>query len=186
MKRFALIVAICLAASGAAWAQQDMGNVKSVGASYTTGTVESNALDSLTFRDDSGQLLTVLFDDGTVGALGHPAGSHVRINYHRNDQGQAIADEIQGIKSDAELQAKMPEATVISEPVMPSGAPIAEAQVAVTEPAPAAPAAEPIVVEQKEETAQAQPLPKTASNLYGLALLGLAALSSASILRISR
>ena len=187
MKRFALIVAVCLVAGGAAWAQQDLGNVRVAGATYTTGTVESNALDSLTFRDDAGQLLTVLFDNGTVGALGHPVGSHVRVDFHLNDRGQAIADEIQGKTTDAELAASAnygaPQAQVVSEPVMPSSPPIAEARVAVAEPAPPS-----IVIETTVEPkpAQEQALPKTASHLYGLALLGLAALSSALILRFAR
>ena len=181
MKRFALITALCLAVTGAAVAQQDMGNVKVTGATYTTGVVESNNTDSMTFREDTGDLRTVLFDEGTVGALGHPPGSRVRVNFHTNEQDQAIADEIQGLKSD-DVAANMPEAKVISEPVLPSGPAIEEPAVAVATPEPAA-VAEP---EPAVEPAAEAPLPRTGSNLYGLGLIGLLSLAAATVIRVVR
>ena len=182
MKRFALIAAIFLAVSGVAVAQQDMGNVPSAGATYTTGVVEANAVDSITIREDDGRVLTFLIDGKTVGALGHAAGSRVRINFHRNELDQGVADEIQGVSSGNEMAA-VAEAKVVTEPVLPSGPPIEETKVAVAEPAP-----EPVVIEPAPapEPAYTEPLPATGSRLFELGLLGLLALSAATVVRFAR
>jgi hypothetical protein len=181
MKRFALIAAIFLAVSGVAVAQQDMGNVSAAGATYTTGVVEANAVDSITIREDDGRVLTFLIDGKTVGALGHSAGSRVRIDFHRNELDQGVADEIQGVSSGNEMAA-VAEAKVVTEPVLPSGPPIEEeTQVAVAEPEP-----EPVVIETAPEPAYTEPLPATGSRLFELGLLGLLALSAATVIRFAR
>lgn len=183
MRRFALLALLCAAVSGTALAQQDMGNLKTAGSTYTTGVVEANAADSITIREDSDRVVTVLFDEGTVGAPGHAVGSRVRINFHLNEANQAVADEIQGVTTDS---YDVVEATVISEPVLPSGPPIEEPAIAETAPevepaVTAEPAAEPA-----PEPAYREALPATGSQLYGLALLGLVSLSTATLLRVAR
>lgn len=180
MKRIVLIAALFLAVSGVAVAQQDMGNVPSSGATFTTGVVEANAVDSITIREDDGRVITFLIDDKTVGALGHSAGTRVRVNFHRNDLDQGVADEIQGAGSGAQMEATA-EAKVIADPVLPSGPPIEETKVAVAEPAPA-----PAVETAPEEPAYTEPLPATASHLFELGLLGLLALSAATVVRFAR
>ena len=192
MKKLTLIAALlCLAVSGAAVAQQDMGNMATSGATYATGEVQANAVDSITVKEDNGQVVTFLIDDKTVGALGHPSGSRVRINFHRNDLDQGVADEIQGVGGDAKVVVS--DTKVVSEPVMPSGPAIEQPKVAAPEPIAATEPVytepvvkETVVTEPAVETASTEPLPATASHLHELALLGLLALSAAAAIRVSR
>jgi hypothetical protein len=173
MNRLALL-GILVLFGGVAVAQQDMGNVAVAGATYTTGVVEMTTRDSMSIRKDSGEVVTVLINSATVGAQERPVGTRVRVDFHRDNDNRAIADEIQGIAPVvAEAAATMPLGTGTQ--ATPATAPETSAPAETT----AAPVTEtPAPVADK--------LPATASTLPGLALLGLLAISGAVTLRAVR
>lgn len=170
MRKLVLMVAFALLLGGAAFAQQDMGNLSNTGASYTTGVVEAADASALTLREDSNRVITLLIDKGTVGA-DHPlVGSRVRVTFHRNEQSQLVAREIQGLPG----QEVKPEAVVHTTPVMP------------TEPKSAPAYAKPAYTPAPTPEPQAAPeptLPKGGSPLATIGLLGLLALGGGLALR---
>lgn len=173
MRRLAILTAFALLVGGAAFAQQDMGNVPNTGASYTTGVVEAADASALTLREDTNRVITLLIDKGTVGA-DHPlVGSRVRVTFHRNEQNQMIAKEIQGLPG----QEVKPEAVVHTAPVMPTE-PVPQPTYAKTATPAPTPAAEPQAAPELEPT-----LPKGGSPLGTIALLGLLALGGGLLLR---
>ena len=174
MRKIALLTVFALLVGGAAFAQQDMGNAATTGAGYMTGVVESADSSALTLRDDSDRVLTLLIDKGTVGADHSLVGSRVRVTFHRNDANQMVAREIQGLAG----EESKPAAIVHTAPVMPNQPPAqptyTKQTVVTPEPAPMAePMAEP-----------APSLPRGASPLATLGLLGLIALGGALALRL--
>lgn len=180
MKRLAL-VAILLLIGSVAVAQQDMGHASVQGAGYLTGVVETTTSDSMTIRKDSGDVVTLLLDDGTVGRADRPVGSRVRVDFRVDSQNRAIANVIQGASPlVAEAAATMPLGSATpAAPVETPAAPAIET--------PAAPAVESATVEPAATAAPAATsLPATASVLPGLALLGLLAVSGAVTLRAVR
>lgn len=172
MRRIALFIVLVLLAGGVAFAQQDMGNVATTGATYTTGVVEAADGSAFTIKEDSGRLITILFSSGTVNADHATPGSRVRVNFHKDAENRPVADEIQGIKREVvTAPAPEPKVTYSDIPQAPAPAPKYVA------PAPqAAPPTPPV----------AAPLPKTASSLAGIALLGLLAMGAAIGLRFAR
>lgn len=169
MRKIALLTAVALLLGGVAFAQQDMGNVPGTGATYTTGIVEAFDGSAVTLREDSDRVVTILVAKATVGA-DHPlVGSRVRVNFHRNESNQWVADEIQGLPG----TVTPPAAIVHTTPVMPTEPP-QPTYAKAPKPAPTAP--EP----------QAEPmaaLPKGASPLATIGLIGLLALGGALALR---
>jgi len=176
MKRLALL-GILLLFGGVAVAQQDMGNLSVQGATYATGVVEVATSDSMSIRLDSGEVVTVLINSATVGAQDRAVGTRVKINYHRDDQDRAVADEIQGVTPAVAEQTAATETQAA-----PAAAPAASAPVEATE-APAQTTAAPVT---ETPAPVANKLPATASTLPGLALLGLLAISGAATLRAVR
>ena len=178
----ALVTVLALATCGVAVAQSDMGNAATSGATFTVGIVDSFGDNSVTLKKDTGELVTIMLDNGTVGKANLVNGTRVRIDY-RTDSGQVTAQEIE-----IHGQTKVAEAPVVEAPKVE-----VEASVAVETPAPApaetytapAPAA-PAVTEPApmEETPEA--LPATASRMPTFALLGLLALGAGLAVRITR
>lgn len=177
MRKLALLAAFAMLVGGAAFAQQDMGNASSTGASFTTGVVESIDSSALTIKEDTNRIVTLLIDKGTVGADNHQVGSRVRVTFHKNDTDQRVATEIQGLGG----QEAKPTAVVVATPVMPTQpAPQPTyVQKTVVTPEPT-PMREPL----PEPMAEPAPsLPRGASPLATFGLLGLIALGGALALR---
>ncbi len=175
MKRLALFAVLLVLAGGIAWAQQDMGRSSVAGAGFTTGVVELFDKTSMSLREDSNRVVTILIVPGTVGADHELVGSRVRVTFHHNDNNQAIADEIQAVAGEKQEVAAAP---VYQPTPTPAPAPTVVEKKAYT-PAPAytAPAPEPMV----EKT-----LPRTASPLAAIGLLGLLSLGGALVVRFTR
>jgi hypothetical protein len=182
---------IVLATAGAAVAQNDMGNVATTGATFTVGVVDSFGANSVTLKKDSGDVVTILLEDATVGKDHLVNGNRVRIDYVLDDQNQAVAQEIE-INGDRVAETTAIEAPAVEAPVVET-----ETEVAVETPAPApaetytapAPAAPAPAIEAEpapmpEPTPEA--LPATASRLGAFALLGLLALASGVAIRLAR
>lgn len=201
MRKLAVFVALALLACGVAAAQQDMGNSPTPGATFVTGTMDSSTSDSLVLRLDSGDRFTLLLTDQTVGVMARPTGARLKVNYHVNDRGQAIADEIQGIVSNETSAPTAPgpsSVKVHSEPAAPAPAPVAKQPAIEERPAPTPPPIEtttppaPTIPEKNEADLSAssprapENLPKTASSEPLLLLLGLAACASGVALRLFR
>jgi len=159
-----------------ATAQQDMGNIATSGATYTTGVLTARGADSITVARDDGEVVTMLVDVGTVGADAATLDQRVRVDYHVNEQGQAVADVVQA--------GGPPATTVVTTASAPPPQPLA-----AEEPAPE-PQLEPQpAIERELETrAEAAPetLPATASGLPLLLLLGATALAGAAVVRLAR
>jgi hypothetical protein len=181
MKSFTLFAVLVALAGGTALAQQDMGNSPIKGAGYTTGVVQFIDSHSMTLKEDSNRIITLLIAPATVGANTQLVGGRVRVTLHHDNNGQAIADVIQGVQVEAEAK------TVVATPApavqaMPTTAP---APTVTTEkayvPAPAA-------IEQPTtaSTPMIEPkLPHTASPLAAIGLLGLLSLGGALVLRFT-
>ena len=191
MKSLAVLAVLAVLVSGAAVAQssQDLGNVRTAGATYADGIVDASSTTSLSIKNDAGGRLTFVLDSHTVNAMNHAVGTRVKINYHTNENGVAIADEIQGPASSSAdaAAAKSTSATATTSSTSstyaasePKPAPVA------TETAPVAPA--PVVTEAAPAPATTAPakLPKTASILPTLAVIGLASLAGFAALRSVR
>ncbi len=184
MKRFVLFALFVALAGGMAFAQQDMGNKPTAGATYTTGVLESIDSSSLTLRDDANQLATFQIVTATVGAKNHELGTRVRVNFHRNDQDALIADTIQGASGDAETAevATAPEQTPATyTDSTPTAAPTAQAAVTTPEP-------ETVPDSNTDSDTDSTPsmetsLPHTASPLAAIGLLGLLSLGGALAIR---
>lgn len=181
MRTSARTIGICASALlslvllGPATAQQDMGNTVAVGATYTTGVVTARTPDSVTVMKDNGEAVTLLVEVATVGASTLQVDQRVRIDYHVNEYGQAVADVIQAGESQPSTTVAAIEPTVAP---LPEPAPVAaETNVAEFEPAPAI---------ERELEAQTETLPATASRLPLLLLLGTTALLGAAALRLAR
>ncbi|MCM2269753.1 MAG: hypothetical protein NDJ75_06605 [Thermoanaerobaculia bacterium] len=186
MRTSARTIGICASALlslvllGPATAQQDMGNTVAVGATYTTGVVTARTPDSVTVMKDNGEAVTLLVEVATVGASTLQVDQRVRIDYHVNEYGQAVADVIQAGESQPSTTVAAIEPTVapLPEPTPVAAAPVAaETNVAEFEPAPAI---------ERELEAQTETLPATASRLPLLLLLGTTALLGAAALRLAR
>lgn len=185
MKQLALFAVLITLAGGTAFAQQDMGNSSTTGATYTTGIVESIDGSQLTLRDESKQVLTILIVKGTVGAKNHPVGSRVRVNFHNDETGQTIADEIQGAPgkiqgAPGEIQASEGEVQQETVATAPPTAGTGTPNVQGPRPAPAP------VYTETPDTETASNLPRTASPLAAIGLLGLMSLSGALVIRFIR
>jgi hypothetical protein len=167
-RTFGMFATLVLLALGVAVAQLDMGNKPAPGATFTSGTVTSRTHDSFTIERESGEFVTLLLTDATVGANRLQVGERARIDYHVNERGQAVADTIQ-----AYLWAGDEAAVDTGQPVTSERRPAAAEAV---RPSSAATAVLPAVSE----------LPATASRLPTLALLGLLALAAATVLRVAR
>jgi hypothetical protein len=181
MKSFTLFAVLVALAGGTALALQEMGHLSVAGAGYTTGVVELIDSNSMTLREDSNRIVTILIVPGTVGAENHLIGSRVKVTFHHNDSNQAIADEIQGVTGEAEAKTV---ATTSAPAVqaMPAAAPAPTVTKEKTYvPAPAA-------IEQPTtaSTPTIEPkLPHTASPLAAIGLLGLMSLGGALVLRFT-
>jgi hypothetical protein len=179
---------LALLVAGGATAQQDMGNTAATGATFTTGVLKARTADSLTLAKDDGETVTLLVDVATVGLAGLENEQRVRVDYHVNEYGQAVADVVQaGAPAPTTIAASAPAEPAVAAPTpLPSETatveleptPAIEREVearAEIEPAPA-------------EVAVAEPesLPATASRLPLLVLLGAATLGAALVLRLAR
>jgi hypothetical protein len=161
---------LALMTFGAAIAQQDMGNSTAAGATYTTGVVTARTPDSVTIEKDSGDVVTLLIDVATVGSGALQTDQRVRIDYHVNEYGQAVADVIQTAAAPDVVTVATSEPTAEAPPLP------AAPQVAT-----AAPAAD-----VRELSPADEALPATASRLPLLVALGTLALAGAVALRIGR
>jgi hypothetical protein len=186
MKRFALLAIVTLLTAGVAAAQTtgDMGNTATPGATYGTGIVVSSGFDALVLRRDDGTSFTALITKATVGAKEFPVGTRVRVDFHTNEQGQAVADVIQGLSGDIE---PAPAKVVVTE--SPTPAPAAALtpapKVRVTPP----PATTTVITPTTATTTYAadnDQLPATAGNSTAVALFGLLAFAGAVALRATR
>lgn len=155
-----------------------MGNVSTPGATYGTGVVVSSGSDALVLRRDDGTSFTALITKATVGAKEFAAGTRVRVDFHTNEQGQAVADVIQGLGGDAE---RAPAKVVVTESAAPAPPAPAAAQVPATPPT-----AYPPSTATTTYAADNDQLPATAGNSTAVALFGLLALAGAVALRASR
>lgn len=188
MKRFAFLAILCVLCAGVVLAQtsQNFGKQAVSGSTYVSGVVVSSTSDSLVIRDDAGHQQMLQINSATVNALNHPEGSRVKVSYHLNDSNQAIADEIQ---PGAAAETSSTSSSTAAEPPVASTAPSPSAM-AQASPSPVTPA--PAYSESTSSdtssttTARRTKLPKTASNLPAVALLGLAALGGALALRAAR
>lgn len=181
--RLFVVAALVVAGTGVAFAQSSMGNAPTTGSTFAVGTVESIASDSVTIILESGDQLTILLGDHTVGKQYLLNGSRVRIDYRNNDNGVAVAEEIE---------------VGGGEPAQVAAAPVVTYETERNTPTPQTYRAEPTTpitttpryTEPERVIAQAEPrtynLPATASWMPGLALLGLLSLAGAVALRISR
>lgn len=178
MKKLALLALLTVLTAGAGIAQTtgDMGNTSTPGATYSTGVVVTNNPDSLVLRRDDGSAFTVLINDATVGAKKFAAGARVRVDFHTNEQGQAVADVIQGFAGDPApvkpnvVMTQSPTPTTTLTPAPPPAPSTTYA------PAPA----------QTSYDNDNDQLPATAGDSPAVALLGLLALAGAVALRASR
>lgn len=172
---------------GRATAQQDMGNAAANGATFTTGVLKAHTADSLTLAKDDGETVTILVDVATVGVSALENEQRLRVDYHVNEYGQAVADVVQaGEPAAATIAAAAPAPAVVAPPPA-----IAETRAADLEPTPeiereveARAAVEPAPAELT--VGEPETLPATASNLPLLLLLGTVALGAAVSLRLAR
>lgn len=200
MKTFGMLALAAVLTAGAAAAQttQDLGNTRTAGATYASGIVDASSSTSLSIKNEAGGRLTFLLDEHTVNPAKPAVGSRVRINYHTNENGVAIADEIQGVGgADTKVAASsMATSESSASTYAPAAAPAAPPVSTETEPAPPA-ASEPAPMSSTTSTsattepapsATTEPsaLPKTASELPLLGAIGLAALAGAAALRSAR
>jgi len=193
MKSLGILAVLAVLTVGVAAAQssQDMGNMKTSGATFAEGIVDTSSSTSLSIKNEAGGRLSFLLDSHTVNAANHPAGSRVKINYHTNENGVAIADEIQGAgdsgkvatTTTATTTTQAPLTTTYTESTKPAPAPVTE-PVTPAEPAPVAAPADTTV--KQPTTSEPSNLPKTASHLPAIGLLGLAALAGFAVLRSVR
>ena len=191
MKSLGILAVLAVLTVGVAAAQssQDMGNMKTSGATFAEGIVDTSSSTSLSIKNEAGGRLSFLLDSHTVNAANHPAGSRVKINYHTNENGVAIADEIQGAGDSGKVATtttttQAPAATTYTE-TKPAPAPVTETE-PVT-PAEPAPVAAPVDTTMNRPVAtEPSNLPKTASHLPAIGLLGLAALAGFAVLRSVR
>lgn len=192
----ALATALLLSASGVAVAQSDMGNAPTTGATFSTGIVESFGTNSVTIKRDSGESVTYVLDNATIGKANLANGSRVRIDYVTNDQGQTVAKEIQ-INADAANIAATPATEVdvdtTADVKVETTTPAAPAPSATyTAPAPAAPMPDTTADVDVDTTMDTtidtdrDTLPATASRLPAFALLGLVALAAGLAVRFVR
>lgn len=170
---------------GRATAQQDMGNAAANGATFTTGVLKARTADSLTLAKDDGETVTILVDVATVGVNALENEQRVRVDYHVNEYGQAVADVVQAGEPAATTIAAAAPAPAAPAVVAPPPA-IAETRAADLEPTPE-------IERQVEARAVAEPvvgepemLPATASDLPLLLLLGTLALGAAVSFRLAR
>ena len=181
MKSLTLFAVLVALAGGTALAQNEMGHLSVAGAGYTTGVVELIDSNSVSVREDSNRVVTILIVPGTVGAQNHALGSRVKVTFHHNDTNQAIADEIQGVQGEAEVKTVATEpAPAVQTMPMAATAPTVTKEKAYV-PAPAA-------IEQPttDSTTTIEPkLPHTASPLAAIGLLGLLSLGGALVLRFT-
>lgn len=181
--RFLVVAALLLAGAGVTFAQSNMGNTSTTGSTFAVGTVESIASDSVTIILESGDQLTILLGDHTVGKQYLLNGSRVRIDYRSNDNGVAVAEEIEVGGGEPAKVAAAPVVRYETE----QNAPVQKTYRAEpTKPVTTTPR----YTEPETVVAQAEPrtydLPATASWMPGLALLGLLSLAGAVALRIAR
>ena len=194
MRTTTCTIRICAAALFAlglatvATAQQDMGNIATSGATYTTGVLTARSADSITVAKDDGEVVTMLVDVGTVGADAATLEQRVRVDYHVNEYGQAVADVVQaGAPAPTTVAASAP-----AEPAVAAPAPLpSETATVELEPTPAIEReveARAEIEPAPAEVAVAEPesLPATASRLPLLVLLGAATLGAALVLRLAR
>ncbi len=196
MKSLGVLAVLAVLTAGVAVAQttQDMGNMKTSGATFAEGIVDASSSTSLSIKNEAGGRLTFLLDNHTVNAANHPAGSRVKINYHTNENGVAIADEIQGpgdagkvATTTATTTTQAPVSTTYTEATKPAPAPVTETErVAPVEPAPVAAPADTTLNQPATSTTAPASLPKTASHLPAIGLLGLAALAGFAVVRSVR
>ena len=179
MKHLTMFAVLIALAGGTALAQQDMGNSSVSGATYTTGIVESIDASQLTVRDESDQVRTILIVSGTVNATNHPVGSRVRVNFHNNDAGQSVADEIQG---PSEVEAAEMDVEQETEATEPATAKTTTPHVKKATPAPAPTHSG----DSADESTTTATLPQTAGSLAAIGLLGLLSLGGALVIRFSR
>ena len=195
MKSLGILAVLAVLTVGVAAAQssQDLGNMKTSGATFAEGIVDTSSTTSLSIKNEAGGRLSFLLDSHTVNAANHPAGSRVKINYHTNENGVAIADEVQGVGDAGKVASsttttttttEAPAATTYTATTKPAPAPMAEPE--PVKPAEPAPAVAPAETTTTTSTEPASTLPKTASNLPALGLLGLAALAGFAVLRSTR
>ncbi len=163
---FALVLALV---AGMAIAQNEMGRKSTAGANFTTGVVEQVDKSGISIREDSGQVVTFIFQESTVGALNYAVGSRVRVTWQHNDQAQRLATEVQGAEI-APPKVNPPPVVTYSDATPPPAPAPAPKYVAPT-PAPAPAAVAPVE------------LPKTATQLPALGLLGLMLLGAGLVLR---
>jgi hypothetical protein len=172
MRKIAFALFAVLVVAGAASAQQDMGNYSLTGVTYTTGIVETADSSAIALREDSGRLVTILLSTQTVNVNHATPGTRVRVNFHTDDQNRPVADEIQGIPEPlTEKVTPEPKVTYTDVATPPAAAP--EPYVA--------PAPEPAPV-----PAEPEPLPKTASSIPAIALVGLLSFAAALAVRFVR
>lgn len=184
-----LVVALVLSSTGGAFAQSDMGNSSTAGATYVVGVVESIAPDSVTLVLASDETVTVLLRDHTVGKAFLTTGNRARIDYSVNEHGQSVADVIQSADNgdpaiaDSEV-TETSEASVPVEKVEPTPARSVE-PAPREEPRPAAAPRDTVTETPGTDTPVTRPysLPATASGMPGLALFGLLSLAGAVTLR---
>lgn len=182
----ALVVALVLSSTGGAFAQSDMGNTATAGATYMVGVVQSIAPDSVTLVQASGEQMTLMLADHTIGKKFLVSGNRARIDYSVNASGQAVADVIQSA-GHADTVVAVPAVTETSEEQVPvekvEPTPVRVEPAPRTEPLP--PAAPAAAVTTTPVT-RPYSLPATASGMPGLALLGLLSLAGAVTLRMVR
>jgi hypothetical protein len=185
MKSLAVLTVLATLTGGVALAQssaQDFGKIKTDNATFTDGIVEANTTTSLTIKTDTGARRSFVLDDHTVNAKDHAVGSRVKVSFHTNENGVAIADEIMGpastSTSSTTTTTQSATTTPAAPPVTTETEPTPPAEPAAAAPAPEAPA----------PTTSPAPanLPKTASSLPTLAALGLASLAGLAALRLAR
>jgi hypothetical protein len=179
----AFVAVVLLAGTGGAFAQSNMGNTATSGSTFAVGTVESIASDSVTIKLESGDQLTIMLGDHTVGKQYLLNGSRVRIDYRSNENGQAVAEEIEVGGGEPAVVAAAPVVRYETE----KNVPLQETYRA--EPAP--PVATPRSYTEPDRvvaqtTTRPYDLPATASWMPSLALLGLLSLAGAVTLRIVR
>jgi hypothetical protein len=178
----AFAVALVLSSGGVAFAQLDMGNNPTAGSTYAVGTVKSMVSDSVTLVLESGDQMTILLGNHTVGKSFLAIGHRARITYRVNESGQAVAEVIQSGGS-----GEPAEAEVATTPLVSHQTDTARPRV---ETAPVEPSPRPADVEPEPAVARAETrpysLPATASGMPGLALLGLLSLAGAITLRFGR
>ena len=189
MKTLGILAVLAVLTVGVAAAQsgQQLGNMQTSGATFAEGVVDASSTTSLSIKNEAGGRLTFLLDDHTVNAANHPVGSRVKINYHTNENGVGIADEIQGVGGSGKVATTTTTATTSQAPASTTYTETAKPAEPVTERAPVAPApADTSMTQTTTTTTEPANLPKTASHLPAIGLLGLAALAGFAVLRSVR